>query len=99
MTPEQWVLVLGAAVAVLGGVGTIIKMLLDYQAGVRSKEADSEERHMARLEKRVQDLEATVNRLENTLRRRDSYIAALLRHIALGGEGPIPEDQPEHQNI
>lgn len=96
MTPEQWALIIGAAVAVLGGLGTIVKMLLDHRAGVQARAADSEERHMARLEQRVQQLEATVTRLEATLRKRDAYIAALLRQIALAGGEPIPEDQPEH---
>lgn len=92
MTPEQWALTIGSGVAVLGGIGTIVKMLLDHSAGVRSREGDAEERHMARLEKRIEQLEATQHRLEAILRRRDAYVAALLVWAAAHGDGtPLPD--------
>ena len=83
MSPEQWVLVLGAGTAVLAGLGTIAKMILDHVAGVRSREDSAEERHMSRLEKRVTDLEAQA-RLDA------DYITALLLYIAGGCQGPVP---------
>lgn len=84
MTPGgEIALVIGAVATLLTAAGTGVHQWLQHRAGIAGREADAEERHMTRLERRVEHLEATQARLEETLRRRDAYIAELLAFIAL----------------
>lgn len=56
---QALVVILGA-----GGLTSIIKAILDYMKGKRTKEAEGDDKIIARLEKHIRDQDARIRKLE-----------------------------------
>lgn len=99
---ELIVALLGSA-GFVAGVAGILKAVLDHRRGVRGDEGAAEERHIARLEKRIQTLEEALeksNREWNDLLREygvlvqqnqgtERYLALILaKYVSATGNTP-----------
>lgn len=73
---QALVVILGA-----GGLTSIVKMCLDYRAGKRTKEAEGDDKIIARLEKTIRDQDARIKKLEAKRDEDNIWIHALIMEM------------------